>query len=369
MSFLRSLFKALILLLIGGAILAAMWYFGLLDFSLIYKAFHSHWQWLLLLAGAQFAAMILLAVRYVFVARSFAIQVRLRHLLAATFVSTAMGQWAPGSLAFIEAIRLGLLLGTDKVSERSGGEREQSTRRRIVVSSLYDRLIGFWVILLIGFLITASLVLYSFFEGRPVASHGLFVLLFFSGAGVAGLSAVPSLARAAWVIRLLREVLARLLALRDHFPVALGRKLLAAVIGLLRHAESMREVLATRGANHRGIVASVLVSAMSVFFSVVGTWLAAVSIGANIPFVAIAAALPVIAVAGLFPLGFAGMGAYQLVSIVVFDLFSVDPKVAAAANLLQTALALGVCTVLGIVFAGTSLGTLRLLVTSSREAA
>jgi uncharacterized membrane protein YbhN (UPF0104 family) len=313
--------------------------------------------------------MILLAVRYVCVARAFAIQVRVRHLLAATFVSTALGQWAPGSLAFIEAIRLGLLLGTDKVLERTGGERELSTRRRIVVSSLYDRLIGFWVILLIGFLITLALVFYSFAAGKSIGSPGVFALLLFSGAGVAGLSAVPALARASWVAALLRAVLARFLVLRDGCSVGLGRKLFAAVTALVRHAESMREVLANGGASYRGLVVSVLISAVSVLFSIVGTYLAAIAIGANIPFVAIAAALPVIAVASLFPLGFAGMGAYQLVSVLVFDLFSVDPRVAASANLLQTALALGVCTVLGAIFAGTSLGTLRLLVASRRQSA
>jgi len=63
--------------------------------------------------------------------------------------------------------------------------------------------------------------------------------------------------------------------------------------------------------------------------------------------------------AGLLPLGFAGIGGYQLVMASIFGIFSVSPAVVASAGVLQSALSLLVNSLLGLLFARVCSGQIR----------
>ena len=55
-----------------------------------------------------------MTARYFSLLRIFKINTDFHNVTAATFVSNGIGQWLPGSMAFIEVIRIGLMLGAEK---------------------------------------------------------------------------------------------------------------------------------------------------------------------------------------------------------------------------------------------------------------
>jgi uncharacterized protein (TIRG00374 family) len=350
--------RSLLLITCAALILWLMGRANLIDFTLIMQAITNSKGFVLLTIAIQTIIFILLMWRYVLTVRAFKVRVPTKDMAAATFVSVAIGQWAPGAMAIMEVIRMGLMFGTNRNSATESG-----VKPRLIAASLYDRLIGFMVILFIGFLSSMFLI------AKQLSGNALFAdllpligLAAFSLVGTAAIIAMPFLARISASKKLL-------LALHKYFggtnfSYKIWPQLLQRILSQL---ENLRHVLAAGDANLTTFLSPSLVSLVGSILMSVTTYTAALAVGTPIPLMAILASFPVIAIASLIPMGFAGMGGYQLVTIAVLHVFGVDAKVAASANLLQTALSLLTSTALGLLYLRPSIGQMRALLAKRTE--
>jgi uncharacterized membrane protein YbhN (UPF0104 family) len=92
----------------------------------------------------------------------------------------------------------------------------------------------------------------------------------------------------------------------------------------------------------------IFISMICVLCSCYALYLCSVASGQSVPLLAALATFPVIAVAGLLPLGFAGLGGYQLIAVAVFGILGVPSNAVSSASVLQNAMQLVVNTTLGI---------------------
>jgi uncharacterized membrane protein YbhN (UPF0104 family) len=349
--------RSVVLMGVAALLVWLMIRFELVDVGLIVGAFEKNTAFVLVTGLLQAFIFILIMFRYVLIARAFSVHLPTKTMATATFVSTAVGQWAPGALAVIEVLRAGILFGSTK----GGQGLLEDTKPRLVAASLYDRLIGFFVILALGALAAVGVLVWKMAGGESGAggvdgsmgSSGgmggamvpLVGLSLFSLGGALAILALPFLARWKQSHHILMAV--HKMILGGGVEARLVRRVL---LRLLSHAEKLRQVLATGGSQLGNFSGATLVGVVATVLMSVTLYGSALAIGSPIPFFAIVAAFPVMAIAALVPMGFAGVGGYQLVTIAVFHIFSVDARVAASASLLQNALSLIVCTLLGLAF-------------------
>jgi uncharacterized protein (TIRG00374 family) len=353
----KIIFRSFALIGFAAVVLWLMGRANLIDFSMIQNAFQHEKGFVLLTIGVQLLIFILLMYRYVLTVRAFSVRVPTKDMAAATFVSVAIGQWAPGAMAIMEVIRMGLMFGTNK-----NVPEEEGVKPRLVAASLYDRLIGFMVILLIGFVASSYLVLLQLkLNAAPATLAPLLALAVFSLCGTLAIIALPFVTRLSASHRILVGLHKRL-GDNTQTPSPLTRALQQA----LAQAEKLRHVLASGGSNLKSFSSATFVSLVASVLMSVAIYTAALAVGTPIPLTAIIASFPVVAIASLLPMGFAGMGGYQLVTVAVFHIFGVDARVAASANLLQTALSLLTCTALGLLFARSSLHQIRALLSRKK---
>lgn len=351
----KNLFRIASLMSLGGFVLWLMSRYGLIDFSLIAKAFLHGWEYVALISVALLIMYVLLMFRYVSVARAFGIRCSTREMMAATFVSVAVGQWAPGSLAVMEMIRLTLMFGADKKAGMQGA------KAALVVASLYDRLIGFFVYLVMGFvgsiiLLCYRLGLFSFFLSSSAtdatamnSGEGMLkvitALAIVSMAGASAILAMPFVARSPAVCRVWSGLGSILLkrAGASHFPWPF-------LASMHTSAEKLRSALSEGASKLFSFATPVMLTLVVGVTNYLAFFWSSKGMEHPIPFLAIVVLMPIMGLAQLLPLGFAGMGGYQLVTALLFGLLSADPKAAASANLLQNALGLAVSTLLGLWF-------------------
>ncbi len=349
----KILFRSVFLLVFAALILWTMGYYNLFDFALILQALSNAKSFLIATALTQLVVFVILLYRYILIVRAFGVGVQSKDLAAATFVSVALGQWAPGSLAFMEAIRMSLTFGSDTSSEKVDG-----AKARLIAASFYDRLLGFVVILAIGFCVTIPVCVWQWLESGWTSTVGSLALLaVFSLGGSIALLSLPFLSR--WAVS--KKILLAIHSKSSEFELGKFAKFATMVSRVAGALENLRHVLAAGGTHFRRFLPAMLVSALASILTNVVTYLAALSIGTSIPFVAIVATFPVIAIVGIIPMGFAGIGGYQLVTIALLQIFGVDARVASAASLMQTAVSLLMSTFLGLLFARASLHQIKRL--------
>lgn len=372
----KSLFRLILLLLLSAGILYFMNERGLFNFSYLVSAFRTGKTWVFWVFATQFVSAGVLALRYLFVARMFNISSDWPHVTAATFVSAAVGQWAPGSLAVIEVLRVGLMIGAEThdglkaseagVDEALAREKKKDMRARVAASSALDRLVGFFVILVLG--ATVSFYYYFLKAGTalsPEKALGLLMVGGFSGLAALGIGLLPFLAR--W--RFLSFHLFRIVRkLRLRYLQSEGKKgaSLRAISKLVKQIQSLRSALAEAATHKARFVVPLLLSVVTSLLSCLALYFASLAIGDAISFIAILSVFPVMAVVTLLPIGFAGMGGQQLVAVALFDLFALSPTSVSSASLLQTLALLVINTVLGITYAQHSAKQIKAILFSRR---
>jgi hypothetical protein len=185
----KAALRAVVLICLGVGILFFMHREGLFDLSAVASAFAQQLPLVVVIVLSQILLAGLLLLRYGLLVRMLGLTLPWSHLASANFVSNAVGQWAPGSLAVTEILRMSLMLGAQKAQ----GNSLSKSASAIAVASFYDRTIGFFTMLSVGSVTTlialwqgvrSQALVPSFQNASFVGLGALFVFSFFSSLGL-----------------------------------------------------------------------------------------------------------------------------------------------------------------------------------------
>jgi uncharacterized membrane protein YbhN (UPF0104 family) len=354
----KTILRTVVLLVLCGGFLYLMQRFNLLRVSDIANAFHERPGVILGLACVQAFAAFIMMIRYGALLGVLGLSAPFKQVSSATFVSTAVGQWAPGSLAVVELLRVGLMIGsqpenvpTDKAQTQP--HRQQGIKARIAIASFVDRVIGFLGILVLGFLCSVYLFFRSDF---PVDLRGFLagpgLLLLSSALGTSALISMPLLVRLKWIRRL---------GTIDGGKSEGGKRsrFIQGLRSLLRHFETVRHNIEVGSRKPHRLLLPIGLSMLSLLLTSFSLYLSAQALGESLDFIQIVCAYPLISLSAVLPLGFAGIGGYQLIMASIFGLFSVSPAVVASSGVLQSAVVLVVNTFIGLLYARVCSGQIK----------
>ncbi|MEY2988407.1 MAG: hypothetical protein RJB13_1928 [Pseudomonadota bacterium] len=348
----KQIFKTFVFLATAFLFLFMMHRFGFLRWGDITQAFARHPKTLIGVCGVQVITAVVMMIRYWKLLNLFGVEADLRRSSAATFVSTALGQWFPGSMAVVEMMRVGLMVGVGSKSEKVSVGMASGIKARLAIVSIVDRLVGFFGILFTGLLASAGTLLFA------VHDVGVFVLFVFSLGGVLGLIGLPFAVRQNWVKSFLRK---KISVAEQRGADGFSTK----GHSVLLHVESLRNDIEMGTRNPMQLVGPILLSVLSLLLTSAGLFMAARALSESLDFFQILCVFPIVSLASVLPLGFAGIGGYQLVMASVFGVFAVSPSVVASAGLLQSALLLLVNSLLGLAFLQTCSRQVRQALASS----
>lgn len=337
----RSMLRSLGLLVLALGFLFLMQKLGFLRLSDIAQAFLAHPKTIVGICAIQIAASVVMMLRYWRLLNLFGIDTHLKQASSATFVSTALGQWFPGSLAVVEVFRVSLMVGGESSSRPLGLKADVGLKSRLAIVSLVDRLVGFLGILMMGFVFSGYLFV-KMLLGEGDSLGGVIFLFVLAACGVLALLSLPFIVR----LKLVRHLTGRRVALNEEGD-SFWRKTLAKVY---RHSEAIRHDIEAGTRHPVRLVGPVLMSMVSLLLTSTTLFMSARALEVSLDLFQIICVLPIISVAALLPLGFAGIGGYQLVMASVFSIFAVSPAVVASAGVLQSALQLLANTLLGLLF-------------------
>jgi uncharacterized membrane protein YbhN (UPF0104 family) len=370
----KRLLSTFLLVFLSAMILVMMDRYGLLQFSRMKQAFSTGFRWVVFSFLSHIFVQVCLAIRYWMFLRIFEVKVKFSHVTAATFVSSAVGQWAPGSLAIMELLRMGLMIGADKhLSQQSAGAETgvkpvEGVKARIAVASLFDRLVGFFTMLMIGALIVFCIPT-ILMPGELSRSQevSLFVTGTFFLGGALFIGASPFLARVSLFHTLLNK--ARLyfvnVETRQHGALkGVARK----IAGLCKSFISLRETVVIGSSKLGRIGPPIFMSILCLLGSCLALYFASFAILYDIGFFPILAGFPVTALSSLLPISFGGMGGQQLVAVGIFSLFNLDSEAVGTASLLQNGLLLLANTFLGLLFAQLSASQIKAIFKDRKKA-
>lgn len=280
------------------------------------------------MALLQAVAGLLQGVRYHAMLRACGVEARLDESVGATCVSTGLSVWLPASAGVAELLRIGLLC-------RRGVPGCPGRLGQVMLASLMDRLLGFFMVFLLGGVCCAL----ALWRGRvPPDAINLV-----RGAGAGALLVAGGLALA---VRACMRGTAT--APRDEWP---WRRVAQARPGSLLHKLGI--ALAALRAQVIPPRDLLLPAALAILcFLVIGTimgWSIA-AIGGDVPFVWVMAMLPAVFLSNVLPVSVGGLGAPQLVGIIALGLLGAEPAVIASAGLLNAAVVLGIGTLLAVGF-------------------
>lgn len=301
--------KSLIIGLLGFLCLYLMQHWNLINFSEVGNSFRKHPKLILCAVLLQILVCFLAAIRYLFLLRVFETSVGLKNVLTSTFIGNAVGQWFPGSLAFIEMIRYGLVLGSthklDHLPTNKAG--------RLACASLFDRLIGLYVMFLFGFMSSAYVFLrlwrtqhsfdYTFYVVGIVCFVSLISTLF--------MSFLPQIVTSSFFNKICSTI---------PFCKRVQRIFLSADLQSKKTREYALPLLLS--------LAALICMNFSTFFC-------AQALSGHIPLTAIFSTVALVSISTLLPLGIGGIGGFQLFAAFIYSVFDVSAKVAAHAQLLQ----------------------------------
>lgn len=352
----KNLLKSGFLFVVAFLFLFFMYRSNILDFHLLQSSFQNHKKIMILISLLQILNCLFMALRYQTLLRIFHIKVGFFNSTAATFVSNAIGLWMPGSMAFIEVIRIALMTGANHHSnphklnsqspEYSDKMKMLSLRSKLTAISLFDRFIGLFVMLVFGG-VAASLVLFSkadILEKDNSQTFLLSILIVFSFLLSLFILLLPFFARSLFFRKFIGRMERIFLTLFKHGVLnKILRKIFYEIQALL-------DAISIGGRQIEHFLIPTLFSVFCLFFTAFGTYFCAIAISNPIPLPAVLATVSIISLASLLPIGFGGMGGVQLVAAIVMGIFSVEHKVAASAQFLQTAINLLSLSLAGLFF-------------------
>ena len=284
----------------SGAILLLLQANGWVDIPRISAAIRENPAAVLGIALTQLGIVVASPVRYRATLQAFRLQLPFRNVITACTVSACIAPWLPGSAAAGEAIRTGLLLARGAAAAPMG---------RVLAATGVDNGIRLFLELAIGFWAGVLLLLTGM--GRRSAELGGLVLIL--GMGWTALGALPLL--------LLSGPLRWL-------PIPQP--------GLQRFIATVRDGLHLP----RALLPSFLYGLAPTLLNALGFFLAAQAVHARIDLLSILVVYPLLLIGSLFPLGIAGIGGNQLITVGAFALLEIPGQDATSAELLHTGVVL-----------------------------
>ncbi|MES2614706.1 MAG: lysylphosphatidylglycerol synthase domain-containing protein [Bdellovibrionota bacterium] len=350
--------KSAVLILISAIIIYFMSKNNLLQISSLKIAFVKNPKILYLIFFLQIFSCILMTLRYFSILKIFDIHVDFKNVTAATFVSNGLGLWLPGSMAFIEIIRIGLMLGAEnkvllntqtQIEEKNlnknpvtNNKEQLSLRSRLTTVSLFDRLIGLWCMLFVGLCVLGYHLLFSFQKITNSYQHiGIISIFIFTFLLLIFITFLPYFSKNIITRKIVTHIERLFLT---FFRRGLLHKLFKKIFFEIG---AIFDAIAIGGKKLNKFFLPSAYSFLCVFIQAISVYYAALAISSFIPFSAILATISIVAVATLVPMGFGGIGGVQFVAAISMSFFGVIPHSAASAQLLQTAINL-----LSISFAG-----------------
>ncbi len=337
----KSVLRSLGLMVLAFGFLMLMQKFGFLRVSEIVKAFTAHPKTIVGICALQIATAAVMMLRYWRLLNLFGVETHLKQASSATFVSTALGQWFPGSLAVVEVLRVSLMFGGESNSRPLGGKADVGLKSRLAIVSLVDRLVGFLGILIMGFVFSGYLLAKMALGGGD-SLGGVVFLFALAACGVLALVGLPFIVR----LKIIRHLTHRRFSLggANESPSQ------NTISKIFRHLEAIRHDIEAGTRHPVRLIGPVMMSMVSLLLTSTTLFLSARALAVSLDLFQIICVFPIISVAALLPLGFAGIGGYQLVMASVFSIFAVSPSVVASAGVLQSALQLLANTLLGLLF-------------------
>jgi uncharacterized membrane protein YbhN (UPF0104 family) len=287
-------------------------------------------------------------------------------------VSNGVGQWMPGSMSFIEVIRIGLMIGADKNLNQKIEDKKEievkenlaelALKSKLAAVSIIDRLIGILVMLGFGFIVS-TFVYFQISSNINMSENanslkGFLVLILFLFISIIML---PFLAKS----KVFRKILSRFERL---FLVLFKKSFLNKIIRKLFHEiNSLLDAIVLGSSKLYLFWKPVIYSIICVLLSCLGLYLSSLALSSKIPFEVILATISVLSIASLLPIGIAGVGGMQIIAAIVFSLFLISPQVASSSQLLQTSVNLLAVSAVGILFARLSAKQIRAILLSRKN--
>lgn len=356
----KILFKTIILILISIIIIYFMSKHNFIQVASIKSAFMHNKKLIYFIFFLQIISYLFMALRYFSLLKIFKINVDLKNATAATFVSNGLGLWMPGSMAFIEIIRISLMLGaeykfalnaTTSVGNTESSYKDEkmvlknkeqlSLRAKLTTISLFDRLIGLWAMLFVGLVVIGNILYFSYINNKNSINNGTLTIFIFTFFLLLFITLLPYFSRKI-IVRKIIEHIERIILLlfRKGFLNKLFRKIFFEINAIL-------DAIAIGGKKINKFILPILYSFLCVFIQALSIYYAAIAIFSFISFSAILATVSILAIATLLPIGFGGLGGVQVIAAFSMSFFGVPPHSAASAQLLQTAI-----NIISISFAG-----------------
>ena len=350
--------KSIFLVLVSCLIIYFMARNNFLHIESLKSAFIIHRKLIFIILILQIILCFVTTLRYFSLLNLFQIKVDFKNVTAATFVSNALGLWMPGSMAFIEIIRISLMIGAEhklhsdeaaqlykETEEKEKKNKTQlSLRSRLTTASLFDRLIGLWSMLIIGLFFIGWTLLHHLNEIIHTNSYeyiGLICMFIFTLSLFIFITFLPYFSSKLIIRKTLNHIERFFLRLfrRSFFNRFLKK--------LVFEINSILDAISHGGKQFNKFLIPILYSFLCVFIQAFAIYYAAMAISSIIPFSAILATISILALATILPIGFGGVGGVQIIAAIALSFFGVSPQIAASAQLLQTAI-----NIVAISFAG-----------------
>lgn len=344
----KNILKNGLLFLLTFLIIYVLYRNGLIEVDAIVYAM-KHGRGYIFAAVGMLACMnLFLFVRYKLLLKRLEVNFPSSQVAAATFVSNALGQWSPGSIAIIEIIRVSLMIGTGK----SIGPIE-GIKSKLAVASLIDRLLGFFTMLLAGGTVCAII----YFGQRETLKPPTDVLLLALCLGSLGLGFIIALLPYFAASPFANKIASYLSGASDQPQ---NPRVFSSVLKkAFTFFGKLQRVVSQSHWKQTGFGFPFLISLCVMTSTCFALYFCSKAMGVYIPLAAIFAVFPIMAVANTLPIGVGGFGGQQLVAIAIFQIFSLESSQVSSAYFLYAALILFVNTIFGAVWAGPSIGQLK----------
>ena len=365
----KTLIKILVLFVFSVFAIYFMYSQNIIDVNALLISFEKHKKLLILIALIQILNCLFMTFRYFSLLKLFQVKTDFQNVVSATFVSNGIGQWLPGSMAVIEVIRIGLMLGANAHSapkfdvkenvEVKENLAELTVRSKLAAVSIIDRLIGLLVMLFFGLIMTGYIYIKMDHDGTSKNNLLSFFILSFTIFLMIIL--LPIFSR----VQIFRRFFTRierifLTFFRKGFLNKLFRK-------LFHETNSLFDAIALGSRRTFSFWKPILFSIICVFLACMGMYLSGIAVSGSVPFEAILATISILSIASLLPLGLGGMGGMQIIAAIVFSIFQVSPQIAVSAQLLQTAVNLLAVSGVGLLFARLSAKQIRAILLSKKS--
>jgi len=334
----KKSFKIIALVLLSFGFVYYLSKNKIIDINLLKNALEQHKLLLLTIALLQVMNYVGIGFRYKSILKILGLEKKTRHAVSATLVSNALGQWLPGSVAFVEILRVGFSL---KVNQ--GNQLTPHEKFSFAMASLFDRIIGLFMTLLLGSVITFYFVISA--PDKHASSYFILLCVFIINLSLClMIMALPLIAGS----KSMQHILAQ--GERFFLRVLSGSKPRKIVMGLFHKLNDLIKIFSENGKNYKLFLVPMSISLFSVFCFTLGMHLSWIALGSRIPFYETLALISSLFLIGSLPISVGGIGAPQFLAAILYGAFGASPSLAASAQLLLTAVTLVTISFVGLLY-------------------